>query len=176
LPFFPEKTLPLARVCKAAAVRVRQAHPNDARTIAELNAIVQQLHFDERPDRFVAPDPDATKPHFRQRLARDDIRVFVAEDGDGTAIGYVVGVLQERPNSVLTANRRVVVLDEIAVRPDSRRTGIGDQLVKAVLDYAQEVRADSVESSVWEFNEGARAFFEGLNFLPVVQKMEFRLR
>lgn len=54
----------------------------------------------------------------------------------------------------------------LAVHPDDRRTGLGRELVRLVLDDAHEVGAASVSLEVRHDNAAARALYAGFGFAP----------
>ena len=88
----------------------------------------------------------------------DESHVFLAaEDADGTLLGYV-GMM--------------TVLDEgyisnVAVAPAARRHGIGDALICALLDRAEEKKLAFVTLEVREHNERAIALYRKHGFAPV---------
>jgi ribosomal protein S18 acetylase RimI-like enzyme len=155
-------------------VRVRGASSSpeagDARVVAELNVVVQALHAEARPDWFLPPDADAYTPVVDAWLQQENVKVFIAEDGD-VAVGYIAAVVHERPARVLTRSTVFVELDQIAVRPEWRGRGVGRRLADEVFALAAEVGAESVQLSVWNFNEVAQRFFGSLGFEPMWQRM-----
>lgn len=106
---------------------------------------------------------------------RSETKGWMCESETGEAIGYVVAVYFERPESPFTAAGRWVELDQIAVREDARALGAGRMLAFAVVAWAREVGVDTLELSVWEFNATAQAFFVGLGFEPLHQRHAWRL-
>lgn len=68
---------------------VRAAEEADVSAVAALNATVQQLHYEARPDWFVAPDVEAIASWLTATLRRDDAFVFVAEE-DSRIVGYAL--------------------------------------------------------------------------------------
>ena len=59
---------------------------------------------------------------------------------------------------------RFVELDQIAVLPEYRQSGVGHALAQCVFAYAHEVGATEIELTTWDFNGTARAFFANLGF------------
>ncbi len=62
---------------------------------------------------------------FKDNLARDHVRVSVAEIGD-EVVGYLLGV----DHYTFYANGRVSWVEEVAVQPQLRRKGIGRALME----------------------------------------------
>jgi GNAT superfamily N-acetyltransferase len=155
---------------------VRAAGPEDAATIAHLNNIVQAPHYEALPERFHEPDERRVESVFRQLLASDGqapagpAKAWLCVDDDDVAVGYVMAVLRERPENPFTKAMRCIELDQIAVLDDARRDGAGRLLVRTVIEWARHSGVDVVELSVWDFNEGAQAFFASLGFEPLSRR------
>lgn len=64
-------------------MQIRAADPVDTAAVVELNAVVQQMHYEARPDWFVAPDTEAIRSWLTASLDRDALFIFVAEDDGG---------------------------------------------------------------------------------------------
>jgi GNAT superfamily N-acetyltransferase len=146
--------------------RLRQATPDDARGIAVLNVVVQALHVEHRPDRFRPPDVDAFAAVVEGWLRSANRRIWLAEDTNGTPVGYVMGVRFDRPPNALVAGATIVELDQVVVDPAARGQGIATALCSEVLQWASALGADRVELSTWAFNESAQSLFAGLGFTP----------
>ncbi|MFZ4812719.1 MAG: GNAT family N-acetyltransferase [Ilumatobacteraceae bacterium] len=146
--------------------RIRPATAADARSIAMLNGFVQALHVEQRPDRFRPPDVDALSPVVERWLGSPNRRIWLAEDINGTSVGYVMGVRIDRPPNPLVAGAVLVELDQVVVDPTARGQGIATALCGAVLEWAAALGADRVELSTWAFNESAQSLFAKLGFTP----------
>ena len=149
---------------------VRPATVADHVALAELNAVVQQMHHDVSPEWFKPPEPAAAIDFFREALRSDALRTFVAEV-DGVVRGYALARLQQRPETPLTYGGLVVELDQISVDPAYRGRGLGRQLIYQVRSLAIDVRATHMQLTVWEFNRHAREVFERAGFTPPTTRM-----
>ena len=72
----------------------------------------------------------------------------------------------------------VVVLDEgqitnIATHPDFRRQGLGERVVRAIIDYASESGLASISLEVRESNAAAISLYEKLGFVSVGVRKNF---
>ncbi len=105
---------------------------HDAEAIAQLNTIVQDVHHRRLPGRFKAPDPTAFLPVVQEWLRSGSRAAFLAET-DGELVGYALAVVQVRPENPLTFGATVVELDQLAVAPAHRRSGVGTALVRLSL-------------------------------------------
>jgi ribosomal protein S18 acetylase RimI-like enzyme len=102
---------------------IRRATPDDAATLARLNAHVQGWHAEHYPDVFHArPDPAAVRAYFEGWLADPDCTIFLSGD---PAVGYAACTLQFRAPSIFSPGIRRLLVDHIAVAPEARRPGTG---------------------------------------------------
>ncbi len=110
----PEQAVPIEN--QDQPVTIRPATVADQVALAELNAVVQQMHHDIAPKWFKPPELAAAIDFFREALRSDALRTFVAEV-DGVVRGYALARLQKQPETALTYGGLVVELDQISVDP-----------------------------------------------------------
>ncbi|MEA2603625.1 MAG: hypothetical protein QOF89_4617 [Acidobacteriota bacterium] len=129
-------------------MRIRPALPSDAATIADL---ATQLGYPSRPEE--------TEARLRDVLSRADSTVLVAEDEDGTVIGYGHVFGAHRVDADPFAEIGALVVDE-----RQRSQGIGAALVVAMEEWAagRGYGALRVRSNV--IRDRAHAFYERLGF------------
>ncbi|MCI0663330.1 MAG: GNAT family N-acetyltransferase [Acidobacteria bacterium] len=153
-------------------MRIRRATIEDAELLSRLNAPVQQLHWEARPEFF--------KPHavteemiadFRYRLSNENIYTLIGEV-DEYPIGYILAQIIERPENPYTYPMRFVLIDQMSVNPDYRSKGYGDLLIRRVFDLARSLDIDKVFLSVGSFNQRAIAFYERHGFVARDIRME----
>ncbi|MBA3908453.1 MAG: hypothetical protein C0524_00920 [Rhodobacter sp.] len=149
---------------------LRRAMPDDAATLAALNAHVQGWHAAHYPDVFYpSPDTDGLLAYFADRLADPDCTVFLAGEPPH---GYAICQLQSREASVFSPAVRRLMIDHIAVAPEARRQGHGRALLQAARGLARELEVDEILLDTWEANRAAQAFFRAAGFSP--RRMLFR--
>lgn len=78
------------------------------------------------------------------------------DEDSGEALGYAAGTL--RPSGL--------TVGPIYVRPDSRRRGVGAELINAIQGWAGSTRVPVVEISVGADNSHGQAFLEALGYVP----------
>jgi GNAT superfamily N-acetyltransferase len=144
---------------------VRRAQPEDQDPVGDL--WVQLLdEQDELEDRFGIAD-DARERwdnDFPLWLDDETYRVYVAEQ-DGEIAGFSTAHRWGPPPIYEESSE--VYLDELYVRPDDRREGIGTQLVDAVSDWADRIGARRIRLQVLSANEPARAFWAAQDAVPL---------
>jgi len=106
---------------------------------------------------------------FKELLADPAVHIFIAED-DRKAVGNIVCKLVERLDNPFTFAARILLVDQISVRPEMHGRGIGAALLKQAELLARELKAERIILDSWDFNLGAHAFFERMGF----QKFNFR--
>ena len=150
---------------------VRAAEEADVAAVAALNATTQQLHYEARPDWFVALDVKAIASWLAATLGREDVFVFVAEE-DRRIVGYAVATLHRRPPTAFTRSLAILEMDQIGVAVEARRSGVGSLLIGRIADLRPEVGADLTMLTVWDFNEVARAAFRASGFVDAMHRLE----
>ncbi len=154
---------------------IRRALEGDAEAIAVLNEDVQVVHFGHMPDRFKRPNREDLIAEITSLFDQPQIFAFIAENEDGDPEGYALSTIRTRPETALTIAAKFVELDQVAVRAESRHTGVGRSLVSEVVALAKSVGAERVELSTWDFNEGAHQFLERLGFSSIFRRFSFAL-
>jgi ribosomal protein S18 acetylase RimI-like enzyme len=151
-------------------MNIRSATVADAGSLAELGAIVQALHYEHRPDVFKPADPLAARPLYERLLADPSVRAFLVEAG-GQKVGYVIVHIISAPDTPLTRAATVVDIDQVGVHPHARRQGVGRALLDRVKALAEEIGADRLQLTVWEFNEPAQRFFAAQGLEVAMRRM-----
>jgi ribosomal protein S18 acetylase RimI-like enzyme len=146
------------------APSIRPAISADYESVCVILAEADAIHHASEPD-FFRLSTESCRPLalFEQWLAADDFAVYVAE-----AFGQAVGVLllSERavPDGPLMKPRRYANIDMLAVLEDWRSQGLGHALLQQAEGWARGRGLDSVELSVWEFNQRALALYKGTGY------------
>jgi GNAT superfamily N-acetyltransferase len=153
---------------------IRTATPEDAERLARLNAIVQDLHVAHRPDQFKTVSADELAAWFRTLLGNPRVHMWIAEE-DGVPIGFVSAGFHDRPATPFTPPRRWCEMDQIAVDPEWRGKGIGQALMRTLVEKAQTEGVRHIETASWSFNEDAHQVFERFGFRPKLLRFELIL-
>lgn len=150
-------------------VSVRPARPEDLVALVHLLDEIAAFHHGEDPTQFREA---ATAEHSRylEELFQDpDAAVFVAED-QGVLAGIAVTVIREAP-PLLNPNR-FVLLENLAVATEFRRTGVGRKLVDAAVLWTRARDIRELDLNVYEFNHNAIRFYEAIGFRTVSRRMK----
>jgi GNAT superfamily N-acetyltransferase len=104
-------------------------------------------------------------------LARDDQRVIVAEDTEGSVYGW----LQAHCNTVLESGFRVEIVGLI-VAESVRRQGVGRSLVAHAETWAAEISAETIVVRSNAKRVESHAFYPSLGYIPSKTQVVYRKR
>jgi ribosomal protein S18 acetylase RimI-like enzyme len=153
----------------SVGVTVRRAQVGDIPQLVELNALVQAAHVAAEPAVFKPTLPAGVAAWFATGLDSGSLRAWVAVDGEALD-GYVTVLTQERDEHVFCYARAWWEVDQLGVRPESRRRGVARALLQAVAAEAEEAGVVQLQLSTWSFNAGAQAAWRHLGFEPQVTR------
>jgi GNAT superfamily N-acetyltransferase len=148
-------------------ISVRLADRSDAELLAKLNRFVQELHFTHVAQRFKPVETGTVTEWFRSMMENPAARAWIAE-AEGTAIGYVLTVTYDRPETPFCFRRVYCEIDQISVSPEFRKMGVARALVERVLAETRSIGIQDIELNSWSFNTKAHDAFGALGFLPQV--------
>jgi len=145
-------------------MNVRKAALEDALPLSSMCMDVQQLHVDHHPEFFKAlKSVDFAEAFFREMLEKETAFIYIAED-DGDALGYVFCNLVDKPENPFTFARYYLMIEQISVRPNVQRQGVGKALMHQVGTTARELGVSRVHLGTWDFNTDAHGFFEKIGY------------
>jgi ribosomal protein S18 acetylase RimI-like enzyme len=150
---------------------IRQATMQDYDALCVLIEQVDVLHRDHLPTIYqahVGPARDET--YIRSTLDDPHAALLVAED-EGALNGFVLAFMREAASLPILVPRHYAVIDTLGVRPGCQRHGLGRALMARAHEWALAHGAQSVELTVYEFNQAAIAFYEALGYTPLSRRL-----
>jgi diamine N-acetyltransferase len=139
--------------------------------MATLLAQVDELHRVNAPWIFQRPDAEARPREFFDELLASEGSIVLVADAQGELAGVATVMMRNAPSFAVFVNQSWAVLDNIAVVSSWRRRGVGRALTRAAEQWALGRGAKWLELGVYEFNAGARAFYQALGYAPVTTKL-----
>jgi GNAT superfamily N-acetyltransferase len=130
-------------------VIVRQATIVDLDLVAPLFDAYRQFY--RKP-----ADLDLAKKFLLERFQHNESIIFLAIDEGGAALGFV----QLFPSFSSGAAASILILNDLFVAPETRRSGIGALLLHAAADYGKSVGAVRLTLSTEVTNTSAQALYE----------------
>ena len=150
---------------------IRAATLADYGGMCALLSEVDELHRLGLPWMFQKPSAEPrSRDFFEQLLDSEGSTVLVAEAGP-VLVGVATALLRPAPDFAVFINQSWGVLDNIAIVQSWRRRGVGSALIRDAERWVQARGATWIELGVYEFNAGARAFYQALGYLPVLTKL-----
>ncbi|ARF59111.1 GNAT family N-acetyltransferase [Streptomyces gilvosporeus] len=158
-------------------MNIRVASTDDLAILTALNAIVHDAHVRHRPDLFVsAPARGALEALLIGQLSDPDTTFLIAETTpDGDALGYAMARVAAKHGNARVAPDSIVSLEQIAVDPSASRRGVGSALLDAVRDIGRAAGCRRMVTHVWDFNEGARSFYQASGLRPMNRMLDQEL-
>ena len=152
-------------------VIVRLATFEELSRVNEIRRYVNDVHVAGRPDTF--------RPGFSRELEQVLYRRFEAENWnilvavlDGEIAGFASVEYLDRPESPYNRTRKMYHVEEFGVDPAFHRRGAATALVEYMKRDAAQRGYPRIELDMWEFNQGALAFYENVGFTTYRRYME----
>jgi GNAT superfamily N-acetyltransferase len=146
------------------AITIRRVTPE---LKGDFTALCTAAHLEASGDGAARVSPEtrvASEERIAVALARDDVRALLAVVDD-RPVGYVV--LSQRPMSFLI-DSPCVSIEQIFVAQEARRSGAARALVIAAAQYADQLGAEQIASTVPAQGREANRFFARLGFSSYV--------
>lgn len=153
---------------------VRFAAYEELARVNELRKQVNDLHVNGRPDIFRAGFPDELRDFIYTFFGDPLYRIVVAERG-GVICGYALLHRIDVQETPFKRPRVYLDIDEFGVDAAYRRQGVASEMIAFIREYAKNEGYDRLELNMWEFNQGALAFYEAAGFATYRRYMEMKL-
>jgi GNAT superfamily N-acetyltransferase len=146
-------------------IRITRATERDVPLI--LQFIRELAEYERAPDAAVATVEILTEALFGERPAAEVLIAWLDDEPAGFALFF--------HNFSTWLGRRGIYLEDIFVRPGSRRSGIGEALLREIAAIALERGCGRVEWSVLNWNELAISFYRKIGAVALDDWTTFRL-
>jgi ribosomal protein S18 acetylase RimI-like enzyme len=150
---------------------IRAAVEGDYEALSGLYRQADRLHAEHLPDVFKVPgEHPRSRDVLLGAIASETAALLVAEHA-GEVVGFVRLMERGTPDVPFFVARRYAQIEEIVVAEAFRRRGVGRLLMEQAHQWARGRGLQSVELTVWEFNEGAIALYESLGYGTLMRRM-----
>jgi GNAT superfamily N-acetyltransferase len=147
-----------------STVAVRQAG------IADLDLLVPM--FDAYRQFYRKPaDLDLARRFLLERFQHNQSIVFIAEFSDGSPAGFT----QLFPSYSSASAARILILNDLFVRPDARRQKVGSMLLAAAVAYGRAVGAVRLTLSTEVTNLAAQSLYESEGWIRQEEFLTYNL-
>ena len=159
---------------------IREAAHDDLEALAKLRIELKVYHHDLDPYEYTIPTEDGSKNKIKFYLEHvDDKRIskFICHEENGVIDAYA---MYEIFTPYIGKEKIAdfdghISIEEIMVSENSRRKGIGTELIHRLCEIAKENDCTSLCLSAHAKNYGARKFYAKLGLVPKSITMEMRL-
>jgi GNAT superfamily N-acetyltransferase len=161
---------------RSAPNAIREALPTDNAALVPIADEVHELHAAAHPSIFQPVERARSLPqgYVDDLLAGDTSTILVAEVA-GAIVGFAIVTVFDAPPIELLVPRRIVSIRSMVVTEAQRGQGIGRALVDAAMLWGRAQGATTLELTVWEFNQHARALYERLGLTTIHRTMQLEL-
>ena len=151
------------------SVTIRQARPGDAKQIAEFAMKLVEQHIKYDPVRFARiATVDGMAWFYGGQTNSENAAVLVAEF-DNRLVGFAYVVYEEKNYAELAVS--VAHLHDIYIDEEARRSGAGQKLMDAAVDFAKQHGASKLMLSVAAKNLAGQSFFKQAGFETTMHEM-----
>jgi GNAT superfamily N-acetyltransferase len=156
-------------------ITIRRATSADEVALGRYGAALMRQHHDFDPQRFIIVDePEKGYGRFLVSQLEDRDSVVLVAERDGEVLGYTFASLE--PASWKELRAACGFLHDVYVDERARRSGMGQRLVRAAIEWLESKQAPRVVLGSAAKNEGAQRFFASLGFRPTMVEMTRELR
>ena len=136
-------------------IRIRRARAADLDRVASLFDAYRQFYG-------CAPALGLARRFLSERLRRRESVIFVAER---LADRRILGFVQLYPGFSSVSARPMMVLNDLYVEPDARRSGAARRLVDAARGHGVRTHAAYIELATARSNAAAQALYESVGYV-----------
>lgn len=152
-------------------ITVRPAAFEELEQVNEIRRYVNDVHVAGRPDTFRPGFCRELEQILYQRFEAESWNILVAEL-EGQIAGFAAVEYLDRPESPYNLARKMYHVEEFGVHPAFHRRGVATALVEYMKQDAAQRGYPRLELDMWEFNQGALAFYENVGFTTYRRHME----
>ena len=157
-------------------LRIREGNINDYEEIRDLVKEVHLLHVKNRPDIYIDIENPFEKEDFEEILNSNNTKVLIAQDiNNEEIVAYSIIQIMNTRNITILIQSKFIYIDDLCVKSNYHKQGIGKMLFKYIVNYSKEIGASSIQLNVWEFNKDAIKFYEALGMRTRNRRMEIDL-
>jgi len=143
---------------------IREATEQDYEALSNIFTEADAMHSRALPHIFTSPKGLArSKELISDIIADENGALFVAEHSE-QIIGLIHVLIRESADISLMIKRRYAYIGSVAVAKEFRGSAVGKALMKKAEQWAIQKGVPQFELNVWDFNQGAKAFFQRLGY------------
>jgi len=150
---------------------IRAMTKDDFEAILPLQREIADLHVKGRPDMFREGHLNFDLERF-DGFIEDENNIGLIAEENGEAAGFAFAMIREVKNHPALVDFKRFYIDDICVRSDMKRRGIGRALYEECVKIAERHRCGRIMLDVHTFNEDAIRFYEAMGMQARKIQME----
>lgn len=150
---------------------IRSAKREELEAVNKIRKQVNDIHVNGRSDIFREDGWQFIEPFIYSRFDEENSDVIVAAIED-EIVGFAVVQYITRSESPFGKARKYFHIEEFGVDEEFRRKGIATSIIDFAKIEAKKNGFVRIELDMWEFNDGALAFYESVGFKTFRKYME----
>ncbi|WP_411170657.1 GNAT family N-acetyltransferase [Clostridium sp. MB05] len=150
---------------------MRNAKLADYKYISNISKELHIFHVKNRPDIYKEVSKTIYKSYFKELLNDENVEVIVITK-DKKIVGYTITRYVELKNMNLLNDKFFAYIDEICIKENYRRQGLGRILFNYLYDLVKSKGAETLELGVWSFNETSIEFYKAMGMVEKNIRME----
>lgn len=152
-------------------IEIRFMKEDDIDNVNIIRKQVFDLHLQGRPQFFRADAWDTIKDGARKSLEDENGDILIALK-EGNVVGYAQIQYVHKPGDLVKQPMELLHVEEFGVDESHKGEGIGRELTEALKRIAKEKGFKTINLDVWEFNQGAIAFYDRVGFTSYRRHLE----
>ncbi len=138
---------------------VRYAKREELEAVNKIRKQVNEVHVKGCPDIFREDGWPFIGPFIYTRFDEENSEVIAAAIED-EIVGFTVVQYIAKPETPFNKERKYCHVEEFGVDENHRRKGIAAAMIDFIKEAARKRGFKRIELDMWEFNDGALAFYE----------------
>lgn len=154
----------------------REGNRKDYGRLKPIHKEVHDFHVKGRPDKYRPSEETLDEGYFNSLIDEPDGRIYIIENDRRDIIGFTFLRLKSSPDRRTYVKETQLFIEDIGVAEAYKGKGLGKMLFEKAVEIAKELKAESLELGVWEFNQNAIQFYESLGMNTQVRRMEMKIK
>lgn len=156
-------------------INVRDCTPEDRAFFLRLMEQVHTLHHNNRPDIYRPAEQKLLEDYFDEVWENEATQILIGLYEDQPAAICVLAFRTPSPKNPVLVPRKVGYIDDFCVDDRLRGKGIGRELFAEAQRRCEAAGMDRMELMVWDFNQAAMRFYEGMEMNEKYRVLEKKL-
>lgn len=155
-------------------MNLENAKITDIDRIVQIIKEITLIHLKSRPDLFKERTTSEIIEDIKQKLELPEERIIIAKD-EKIIKGILICKLKIIKNHSNLKNSKILWIEEIGVKSQFQKQGIGRILMNKAVDFAKQNNCERVDLNCWKLNENAIKFYKKIGMLEQRVIMELKI-